>query len=381
MAAARRAEGATQEETRHAAGVESPLRAELFSAEQMERHGAVLAKSHHLQPNRLSEQLLRRLTDNQRVLELARESLAAAAAANRSITPAGEWLLDNFYVIDEQIRIARRHLPKGYSRELPRLAEGGSAGQPRVYDIALEAISHGDGRVDDEGLTRFVAAYQAVTPLALGELWAIPIMLRLALIENLRRVAGCIIVDRRDRDLAEDWADRMVETAATDPKNVVLVIADMARAEPPLSSPFVAELTRRLSGQSSTLALPLTWIEQWLGESGQTIERKIQTETRHQAADQVSISNSIGSLRFLSTTDWREFVETLSVVERSLQNDPGGTYGLADFATRDSYRHAVERVARNSKVGEGEVAEQVLELARSAADQHGAIHVSAHVGY
>ncbi|MGB4860488.1 MAG: glucoamylase family protein, partial [Dokdonella sp.] len=373
--------GATQEEARDAAGIESPLRAELFSAEQMERHGAILANSHHLQPNRISEQLLRRLTDNQRVLEQARESLAAAAAANRSITPAGEWLLDNFYVIDEQIRTARRHLPKGYSRELPRLAEGGSAGMPRVYDIALEAISHGDGRVDEESLTRFVAAYQVVTPLALGELWAIPIMLRLALIENLRRVAGCIIVDRRDRDLAEDWSDRMVATAATDPKNVVLVIADMARSEPPLSSPFVAELTRRLSGQSSTLALPLSWVEQWLSESGQTIERKIQTENRHQAADQVSISNSIGSLRFLSTTDWREFVETLSVVERALRNDPDGTYGMADFATRDSYRHCVERVARNSDLDEGSVADQVLALAHSAATQHGASHVSAHVGY
>lgn len=263
------------DEHREQAGAESPLRAELFSAEQMERHGAVLAASHQLQANRHSERLLRRLSDNQRVLEDARECLAAAAAANRGITPAGEWVLDNFYVIDEQIRTARRHLPKGYSRELPRLASGVSAGLPRVYDIALEAISHGDGRVDEESLIRFVAAYQAVTPLAMGELWAIPIMLRLALIENLRRVAGWIIADRRDRDLAENWADRMVAAAESDPKSVVLVIADMARSEPPLSSPFVAELTRRLTGQSSTLALPLTWIEQWLGESGRTDRKSV----------------------------------------------------------------------------------------------------------
>ena len=381
MAATRRADSATQEEARYPAGIESPLRAELFSAEQMERHGAVLATSHQLTPNRHSELLLRRLADNQRVLEEARERLAAAAAANRGITPAGEWMLDNFYVIDEQIRTARRHLPKGYSRELPRVAEGTSAGLPRVYDIALEAISHGDGRVDEESLTRFVAAYQAVQPLALGELWAIPIMLRLALIENLRRVGSCIIADRRDRDLAEDWADQMVAAASSDPKSVVLVIADMARSEPPLSSPFVAELTRRLSGQSSTLALPLSWIEQWLGESGQTIERKIQTENRHQAADQVSISNSIGSLRFLANTDWREFVETLSVVDRSLREDPNGTYGKSDFATRDRYRHWVEKIARNSDLSEGEVAEQVLQLAKAAAAEHGASHVSAHVGY
>ena len=114
--------------------------------------------------------------------------LTEAVKADRRITPAGEWLLDNFYLIEEQIRTAKRHLPKGYSRELPRLLDGPSAGLPRVYDIALETISHGDGRVDPESLSSFVAAYQTVTILKLGELWAIPIMLRLALIENLRRV-------------------------------------------------------------------------------------------------------------------------------------------------------------------------------------------------
>ncbi|MFX4736590.1 hypothetical protein ABTB89_19565, partial [Acinetobacter baumannii] len=79
---------------------------------------------------------------------------------SRRITPAADWLLDNFYLIEEHIRAAERHLPKGYSRELPRLARGPSAGHPRVYDIALAAVAHGDGRVDTESLGRFVAAYQ-----------------------------------------------------------------------------------------------------------------------------------------------------------------------------------------------------------------------------
>ena len=159
-----------------------PLRAELFSAEQMEQHGRTLAAAHKLTHRRGPDQLLPRLAANEVVLSHACNLLTAAVRANRRITPAGEWLLDNFYLIEEQIRTAKRHLPKGYSRELPRLASGPSAALPRVYDIALETIAHGDGRVDPESLTRFVAAYQAVTPLKLGELWAIPIMLRLALI-------------------------------------------------------------------------------------------------------------------------------------------------------------------------------------------------------
>ena len=133
----------------------------------------------------------------------------------------------------------------------------------------------------------------------MGELWAIPIMLRLALIENLRRVAARIAADRVDRNRADYWADQMTAIAAKDPKSLILSIADMARSDPPMAGSFVAEFARRLQGQSAALALPLTWIEQRLAEDGLTIEQLVQSENQQQAADQVSISNSIGSLRFL----------------------------------------------------------------------------------
>jgi hypothetical protein len=169
------------------AAAEPPLRSELFSSDQMKEHGKGLADSHKLGLAGAPDRLLTRLAENEGVLIGVCNLLKEAATANRRIAPAGEWLLDNFYLIEEQIRTARRYLPKGYSRELPRLLNGPSAGLPRVYDIALEIISHGDGRIDLESLSSFVAAYQTVTVLKLGELWAIPIMLRLALIENLRR--------------------------------------------------------------------------------------------------------------------------------------------------------------------------------------------------
>src|ERR1019366_128433 len=107
-----------------------------------------------------------------------------------------------------QMRMARRHLPTSYSRELPWLAKSAC---PRVYSIVLDLISHADGHVDPTSLDRFLSAYQAVTPLRLGELWAVPIMLRLALIENLRRVAARMASSRRDRNFAADWAERMVQ--------------------------------------------------------------------------------------------------------------------------------------------------------------------------
>ena len=363
------------------AGGEPPLRSELFSADQMEQHGKTLAGLHQLSLGQAPDQLLGRLAENEGVLIGVRDLLAEAAKANRRITPAGEWLLDNFYLIEEQIRTAKRHLPKGYSRELPRLLNGSTVGLPRVYDIALETISHGDGRVDPGVLSSFVAAYQTITGLTLGELWAIPIMLRLALIENLRRAATRIAAHRIDRNRADYWADQMMDIAEKDPKSLILVIADMARSSPPMASAFVAEFARRLKGQSPALALPLTWIEQRLSESGLTIEQSVQSENQQQAVDQVSISNSIGSLRFLGAMDWRTFVETMSVVERTLSEDPAAAYGKMDFATRDRYRHVVEKMARCSRFSEHEVACHAIHLAQQGASRKGVDEREAHVGF
>ncbi len=366
---------------RKASHDESPLRSDLFSADQMEQHGKVLAGSHQVRSGRARDRLLARLAENEALLLDVHKLLTLDVKADRRVTPAGEWLLDNFYVIEEQIRTAGRHLPKGYSRELPSLARGASAGLPRVYDLALETIAHGDGRVDPENLKRFVTAYQSVTSLKLGELWAIPIMLRLTLIENLRRMAARIAGHRLDRNRAEAWADKMTAVAAQEPQSLILAIADMARSNPPMVSSFVAELTRRLHGQGPALALPLTWIEQRLSESGLTSEELVRSENQQQAADQVSISNSIGSLRALGAMDWRGFVEAMSLVERILAEDPAGTYAAMDFATHDHYRHVVERTAKASPSSESEVARRAIGFAQQALASGGQSDRTAHVGY
>ncbi len=357
------------------------MRAELFSAEQMEQHGRVLARQHRLREHAQADLLLGRLANNEAVITDTCERLTKATRRKRRITPAGEWLLDNFYLIEEQVRTARRHLPKGYSRELPRLDNGATAGLPRVYDIALDIISHGDGRIDTASLHRFIRAYQEVTPLKLGELWAIPIMLRLALIENLRRVAARVMADWRYRSQAVRWSDTMTATAERDPNSVVLVVADMARSDPPMNSPFVAEMARRLQGQGPALTLPLSWIEQRLSETGQSIEHLVQLETQQQAAAQVTVGNSIGSLRMLSAIDWRDFVERASLVEQQLREDPAGVYAAMDFATRDRYRHVVEQVARQHRLDEIRVAEAAVELSRAAAPGEPAPALQRHVGF
>jgi cyclic beta-1,2-glucan synthetase len=362
-------------------GDDLPLRSELFSAAQLEQHAESLANWQQINPRPGPDQLLARLADNERVLLEAHQLVTQAVERKDRIAPAAEWLLDNFYLIEEQIRMTRRHLPVRYSRGLPRLLNGPSAGYPLVYDLALELISHVDGRIDVARLHDFVAAYQRRRPLKLGELWAIPIMMRQALIENLRRVAARIVTATIGRTVAREWSDQLIECAEQTPHRLILLVAELAKLNPPLSPAFVAEVTRRLQGHSATFSVPLTWIEHRLAEQGQSIEQLVKADGQNQAVNQVSISNSISALRELNAIDWREFVESLSVVEQTLREDPSGVYSQMDFSSRNRYRQIVEETAKNSPLSEPDVARHAITLAKTAATLHGMSHRTAHVGY
>ena len=356
---------------------ELPLRGELFSVEQLQRHARTVAGFHRLAGHHESGRLLSRLADNERVLVETYDLLAAAASRGRRITPAAEWLLDNFYLVEEQIHSTRRLLPRSYLDQLPVLASD----CPRTYRIAMELVAHTDGRVEASSLDAFVAAYQSVCSLTLGELWSMPLMLRLALIENLRRVAQRLAVSRHHRDLAADWSDRLLQAAEKRPADLMLVLADMTRAAPPLSGAFLADFTRTLQGHSPAFSLATTWLEHCLSGQGLTIEQMVLAEGQAQAADQVSVGNSISSLRFLAVHDWRDFVASHSVVEQTLADDPADVYSRTDFATRNRYRTCVETIARRTSRTEEEVAQRAVALARGAMTAATPTPRESHVGY
>jgi cellobiose phosphorylase len=357
------------------------LRSELFSIEQLKRHAATLADQHRIEPHPGPDRLLPRLADNERVLLATYDLVTAAVTSGQPIAPAETWLLDNFYLIEQQIGLARQHLPRGYSRQLPRLLTGPSAGFPRIYDLALELISHMDGRVDHDNVTQLIAAYQSVEPLKLGELWAFPIMLQLALLENLRRVGSRIAHRREERDTAIAWADRMLEAAEREPKQLIQLLAEFAYSDVPLTAPFVEEFYARLQAQGPAMAFVQTWLEQKLIDQGVTPAQLSEAAGRTAATNQISIANSIGSLRFIGAMDWRDFVESLSVVEQLLREDPAATHASQDFATRDRYRHVIEDLARAGSCGESVVVRAALELARTAATHRTGSDRRAHVGY
>ena len=358
---------------------EVPLHGELLSVDLLRQYAHSLAQARVVKQDRGPDVLLPRLKANEKILRDYNER-TLEAEKKRRVTPAAEWLLDNFHLIEEQIRIAQRHLPRGFIRQLPQVVNGSWPEVPQVYAIALELISHTDGRIDASHLTGFVTGYQKVAPLKLGELWAVPIMLRLALIENLRRVAVMLSAAREDRDKADEWAGRILEMTATKPSQLIVVVGEMAKAQTVLSRAFATEFLQRIQQEKiSPAKLAVSWVEERLAEDGLTVAELMQSESQHQAATQVSVGNCIGSLRFLDTMDWREFVEQQSAVEQALRKDPAGIYLKMDFATRDLYRHTVERIARHSQKTEPEVAAAAVQLAEKNAgppDQR-----LAHVGF
>ncbi|MCA1179860.1 MULTISPECIES: glycoside hydrolase family 94 protein [unclassified Pantoea] len=337
---------------------ENNQKSELFSTAQMERYGEKLARIHKLSPYKLPYHLLKRLGDNEAVI--TRNCYEINSAAKTAITPAGDWLLDNYYLIEEQIRMVRQHLPKSFGKGLPSLISPDNC--PRIYHIAAEAIAHGDGRWDPASLSGFIWSYQKVTPLALGEIWALPGMLRLALIENLRRISMDVVRAQQDRNIADLWITRIFECADRSPSDLIMVVADLANSRPDLSSAFVAELVRRLQGHGNVQSLPLAWVDQCLAEQGTTSEILINVFNQQLAASQLSVSNSIAGLRLVSETKWADFAESISVVERELRSDPAGIYPKMHFDTRDHYRHVVEILARDSRLSEPEVASRIVAL-------------------
>ena len=359
---------------------ESPQPSKLLSVEQLARHARVLGAHHRTGENTRGRSLLDLLDRHEQGLcDFNRTSLEATSG--RPISPAAEWLLDNFYLIDEQIELARCHLPRGYHRELPVLVGPPLAGFPRIYGVVREYISHVDAQIEVPPLQAFMHSYQRETALKLGELWAVPIMLRLGLIEGLYRVAQRLTVARRDADLADVWVDRLQAVAEKNPSQLVIVVADMAGADLPLSSAFVAEFCQRLALRSSLLHLARTWLEQRVVEDGSTLERLIHLENQQQAADQVTVSHCIASLRSLSAIDWKGFVEELSEVDSILRTDPADVYARMDFSTRDQYRHVVETLARHSPLTESDLARAAIFLAEEAARGHGTEDRTTHVGY
>jgi cyclic beta-1,2-glucan synthetase len=353
-----------------------PLRSEIFSVERLEQFAQTLATEHKTIIRKGRAQLLPGLEDNARKLEAAYKNLVDAISDGRTISPAAEWLVDNYHIVEEQLREIRQDLPKGYYNELPKLSEGALEDYPRIYALALALIAHTDSRLDTNTLRRFIIAYQTVSPLTIGEIWAVAISLRLALVENLRRLSTAIIAARDQRDEADKLADKLLEFASRQPTAIMPLVQERLGKNEELPQTLIVQLVQRLREQHPSVMPVMDWIEKQLSGPYTNIEQVIHTEHQRQAAAQVTVGNIITSMRLLSTLDWRDFFEKVSLIDPVLGNDPAGAYHQMEFASRDRYRHIIERIGKRTKSSELNIAKAVVELASKEKTEP-----QTHVGY
>ncbi|HET9265663.1 MAG TPA: glucoamylase family protein, partial [Vicinamibacterales bacterium] len=359
-----------------------PAGAELLSQDRLQAQAIALAQSHRVVPApSRGRPLLPRLDESATRLEEVYQFLSAAARAEGQAVASEDWLRDNYHVVQDQVREIRQDLPRKYYIELPKLAEGPSEGYPRVYVIAQALIGHTAGRLDLQTLIDFAVAYQRIAPLSIGEAWAIPIMLRLALLEELRRLADNIVSARRSRDQARRWGS-LFANSPDDPAGVITrLLTEERQANGRLSAAFVVELLQCLRDQPSSAAPAWHVLHEALDRQGDSPETMLRMEHQREAADQLAIANVITSMRLMSSVDWTLFFEQVSVVERVLRDDPPGAYGRMDFATRDRYRHSVEELAKRARQPEHDVALRAVNLAREAVGSRPDNDRTHHVGY
>ena len=340
------------------------LSRERLTSDRLRAHAARVASAHRIAPHPEQTISLRaRARDSKATVEAVNADLTEGTVLGQSISTAAEWLLDNGYIVQRHIGDVLDNLSGAFYEVLPVLAGDQREGCPRVYDLAVEFVGHVDSEIFEQDIIEFLTAYQEVTPLTMAELWAMPLMIRLALVENLSYVA--VDIDRRQlqHEMADFWANRLLNATRRAPDHFLSVMAEFAREQREVSPYFAERLVSQLQGEPATLEPVLAWLERkW----GVPVAEVIQEEQRRHAAAQVTIASTIGSLRRLSHLDWRETFEQVSLVDRILRTDPSGVYPRMDFDTRNRYRRTIEQIARRSRAGEAELARAAVEAAQSA---------------
>jgi len=361
----------------------TPFRHELYSAERLVECARDLGRAQEWTPEFSTEDtpLLGLIERAAQLLAANNTLLAESVRLQQPIAPAAEWLLDNYYLIEEQIGLVRDDLPAHYGRELPRITNGPFLGYPRVFESVIELLSHTDARLDEEVLTRFIDGLQDIAPLFIGEVWGIPIVLRVALVENLKRLSGRVVTAHISTRSADEWADRLLLAAPEGAETLRTLMMDVEERVNDADPVFLMRLAQRLSGRDTGIEVLGAWLERRFQAAAINLDDLAHELQQTQAADQVSIANSITSIRFLDAYEWRGFFEHASFVEQILREDPVGVYSRMDFKSRDRYRHALEGIARRAPLTEIEVAEAVVSWTQTAMSIEPTDEIRGHVGY
>ncbi len=348
---------------------EEPIRSEIFSVERLKQHAESLALTQTITSNpKKGYNLAERLNNNRKIFSDCYHTIGKAVNEKQAITPAAEWLIDNFHIVEGQLRDISEHLPIGFYKELPKLAEGHLKDYPRVYGLSWAFVAHTDSRFDPELLTQFVRAYQNTQPLTIGELWAIAITLRIVLVENLRRLSVLILSSMQARKNADLLADELLGLNNGGISQTLEVYLKGFEGKQ-LRKSFLVHLIQRLRYHDPSVASTMQWVHEKLNEMNLTADEIVALEHNSQSATNVTVRNIITSMRLISAFDWRTFFESVSLVDDTLKINP--IFSGMDFTSQDRYRHAIEELNKGSKYSELDITKLViLKTGKYKTEQH-----------
>ena len=346
-----------------------PLRAEVFGVARFEEHGRHLGASHDAGKAPFGRSTFYpRLQSNIRTLRAAYRYLFDAPHDEHAISPAAEWLFDNFHLIESQLKEIRAGLPPRYYRSLPVLKGAPLVGLPRVYGVAWSFVAHTDSAFDETLLVHFLNAYQQTCELTQGELWALPTTLRVVLIENLRRLSERLASHKAAQELASLCATHCEELTTQ-----TLDAASAAMEQRGVAPVFLAHLAQSMAGRRTpgghTPALPLLPVQQWLQTAVPDLVALQAQQQINQAADQLSMGNAVTALRLIGAADWSDIISQTSLVLRAMLQSP--VFAAEDESTRNTTLHGIERLSAGSGQGEAAVAQALLAMMSGDGDGNG----------
>jgi cellobiose phosphorylase len=357
---------------------DKPYKDIILNKDELLSHAEEIARLNSKQISKFPRKtLLPRVKQNMKFLEQAYKEIYDYSSQKENMIPASEWLLDNFYSLKDLKEEIEKNLPKRFERQLPRIASGDFQGYPRIYGLLVELIEHTDSQLQSDTLKEFIDAYQAQVPLTSGELWAIPIILRIVLLENIRRITEQILFTQAERKAADQWvlpllkADYKQEELSSILKSLI--------PQDEYSSAYAERILKRLRDIEVDCAPLLHWFDRAVAKQDTTVEDLAKFERQRQSMYQVSIGHAISSIQYIAAENWPRFFEEISLVQKALEKDPTKVYNAMDFESRDAYRHQVEKMARRFKLSELMVVRKLISRAEACLERGD--YVSAHVGY
>lgn len=360
-------------------GVDEVLGQNVLNSDELKQRAHTLALENVTVYHRRGTTPFRKLRKIVNRLEAYSQEFEVDESAGFPILPAMEWLMDHVDLFKEQNLNVEKNLSPSYYRRLPKWNTKSS--QTRISVILQNFLQNMGGQASLPMLSKYIRAFQDISTLTMGELWSIPLFLRISLLEELDDLFEEVYERHKDRKKAEELFRKWVLHLAN-PDKLSLEINQTTRELSVLPTVLVVYLIGRLRDYGEE-GIPIRqWIERKTGLQTEGIEKLMGLEHQLQANYRVNAGNLISSLRNVSRWQWEEQFESLSSVERILETDPSRIYPLMDFASRDQLRHAVEHIAKSLNVQECLIAQTAVSLAGKCPTSPSSEKIpQKHVGY